>query len=113
MAGEVEFDLNLVLEELFTNTVNHGGCRGVEHAAEVALHRYPDGVELVYSDRGTPFDPTSAPAPDITAPLEDRPIGGLGVHLIRQIMRDFEYQRLNGWNRLRMFRPISAENSKE
>jgi len=107
--GDVEFDLNLVLEELFTNTVRHGGCEGVEGAAEVLLAMLPDGVRLEYADRGTPFDPLAAPRPDLTAPLEDRRIGGLGIHLMRQIMRDFEYQRSNGWNRTSMRRPIPVE----
>ena len=59
----------------------------MEGAAEVELARVPDGVELRYADRGAEFDPTLAPAPDITAPLEERSIGGLGIHLMRQIMR--------------------------
>jgi anti-sigma regulatory factor (Ser/Thr protein kinase) len=106
LGGDVEFDLTLVLEELFTNSLRHGGCAGVDRAAEVRLTMLPDGVELEYADRGTPFVPQSAPAPALWAPLEERRIGGLGVHLMRQIMRDFEYHRSNGWNRTRMRRPI-------
>ena len=49
---------------------------------------------------------------DLTVPLEEREIGGLGIHLMRQIMRDFEYQRSNGWNRIRMRRPIPAEEPR-
>ena len=41
--------------------------------------------------------------------LEQRPLGGLGIHLMRQIMRDIEYHRVDGWNRIRMRRPIPAE----
>ena len=111
LGDEVEFDLNLVLEELFTNSVRHGGCAGMEAAAEVHFTMLRDGVGLEYADRGAPFDPRTAPAPDITAPLDERPIGGLGIHLVRQIMRDFEYHRLSGWNRLRMRRPIPAEET--
>ena len=110
--GEVEFDLNLVLEELFTNSVRHGGCNGLEGAAEVRFTMLADAVGLEYADRGTPFDPLAAPEPDLTAPLEERLMGGLGVHLIRQTMRDFEYQRRDGWNRTRMRRPIPAEGAK-
>lgn len=112
LGGEVEFDLTLALEELFTNTLRHGGCAGVPRAAEVHLTMLPDGVQLEYADRGTPFAPPSAPAPDLAAPPEERPIGGLGVHLIRQIMRDFEYHRSGGWNRTRMRRPIPAGEPK-
>jgi len=112
LGDDVEFDLHLVLEELFTNSLSHGACRGAEDIAEFQLSNDPDGVTLEYADRGAPFDPTTAPAPDLAAPLRDRPAGGLGIHLIRQIMRDFEYQRLDGWNRLRMRRPIPAEKPK-
>ena len=112
LGDDVEFDLNLVLEELFTNTVRHGGCEGLEGAAEVRLDVVADGVVLDYADRGMPFDPTAAPAPDLSVPLEDRRAGGLGIHLMKQIMRDFEYRRCDGWNRVRMRRPIPAEEPK-
>lgn len=113
LGDDVEMDLNLVLEELFVNSVKHGGCEGVERAAEVQLSSRPDGVLLEYSDRGTPFNPADAPIPDLTAPLLERSLGGLGIHLVRQIMRDFEYQRRNGWNRMRMLRPVPAAGPKE
>ena len=112
LAEDVEFDLTLVLEELFANSVRHGGCGGMEGAAEVHLSLFPNGVALDYADRGTPFDPTAAPAPDLNVPLEERRAGGLGIHLMRQVMRDFEYQRRDGWNRIRMRRPIPAEETK-
>jgi serine/threonine-protein kinase RsbW len=111
LAQDVEFDLVLVLEELFVNSVHHGGCEGVEGAAEIRLTLLANGVALEYADRGTPFDPTKAPVPDVTAPIEQRLVGGLGIHLMRQIMRDFEYYRLDGWNRIRMRRPIPAEGT--
>src|SRR5437016_5777091 len=65
------FDLNLVLEELFVNTVRHGGCENMNGAAHVRM-RYDESVQVEYRDRGMPFDPTKAPEPDIHAPLEKR-----------------------------------------
>jgi anti-sigma regulatory factor (Ser/Thr protein kinase) len=109
LADDVEFDLNLVLEELFTNTVRHGGCQGQEGAVRIDLTMLPNGVGVQYADRGSAFDPTSAPAPDLSGPLETRRAGGLGIHLVRQIVRDLAYQRVDGWNRLSMRRPIPAE----
>jgi len=111
LAEDVESDLHLVLEELFVNSVRHGGCEGLEGAAEVHLAVLPDGVCVEYADHGRPFDPTQAPAPDVTASLEERAMSGLGIHLIRQIMRHIEYHRLDGWNRIRMRRPIPAEGT--
>jgi serine/threonine-protein kinase RsbW len=94
-----------VLEELFTNSVRHGGCAGMENAVHIRLQLHDDGVRVEYSDRGAAFDPLSAPAPDLELPLADRPVGGLGIHLLRQIMRELVYRREDGWNRLAMRRP--------
>jgi serine/threonine-protein kinase RsbW len=103
LGDDAAFELNLVLEELFVNSVRHGGCQGVEKAAHVRL-RPTAGFEVEYSDRGGPFDPTQAPEADITAPLEQREAGGLGIHLVRKIMRDVQYQRVDNWNRIVMRR---------
>ncbi len=105
----VEFDLNLVLEELFMNTVRHGGCQGVAGAAQVRLRMAADGVEVQYLDRGIPFNPLDAPQPDLSVPLIERRPGGLGVHLIRQIMRDSRYQRSGDTNQLTMVRRMDPK----
>ena len=97
---DVEFDLNLVLEELFVNSVNHGGCRDLKNAAEVLLSARSYGIVIEYADRCSAFNPLDAPEPDIVSPLSERPIGGLVIHHKCQIMRDCEYQRTNEWNRM-------------
>ena len=108
---EVEFHLNLVLEELFANAIRHGGCDGMRDAARVQLEMLPGAVAIEFADRGAPFDPTAAPAPELNAPLETRQIGGLGIHLVRQIVRDLRYERVDGWNRLTMRSPSRKEES--
>ena len=108
---DAEFQLNLVLEELFVNTVRHGGCEGVENSAQVRLRAMPDGVAVEFADRGRAFDPTAAPVVDVKAPLESRAVGGLGIHLVREIMRDLRYQRAGEWNRLSMRRPAAHADS--
>jgi len=105
LGEEVEFDLNLALEELFVNSLNHGGCAGMENAVQVRLQLLDRAVHLEFSDRGQPFNPLEVPEPDLDARLEDRPVGGLGLHLVRQIMRNVEYRRLGEWNRVTMQRP--------
>ena len=101
---QVEFDLNLVLEELFVNAVRHGGCEGMQNAVRIQLHSTEDGVVVQYCDRGIPFDPTTAPPPDLDASLEDRRAGGLGIHFVREIMSSLRYQRWGDENRLTMTR---------
>jgi serine/threonine-protein kinase RsbW len=102
----VAFDLNLALEELFTNTLQHGGCKGLLAAIEIRLKRVTDGIQVEFADRGMAFNPASAPPPDLTSPLQQRSIGGLGIHLVRKIMSDLQYRRSDEWNRITMRKPI-------
>jgi serine/threonine-protein kinase RsbW len=103
--GEAAFELNLALEELFVNAVLHGGCGGTRGAATVRMWPIADGsVGVEFRDRGAPFNPATAAEPDLTAPLEDRKPGGLGIHLVRRIMSDLEYRRDGEWNQLTMRR---------
>ena len=91
------------------NSVLHGGCQGVPHAACVRLRIAAEAVEVEYLDRGFPFNPLDAPQPDLTAPLMERQDGGLGVHLIRQIMRDVRYHRSANGNELTMTRRMEPK----
>jgi anti-sigma regulatory factor (Ser/Thr protein kinase) len=109
LADEAGFDLNLVIEELFMNAIRHGGCEGMAGAIQVNLRASRNGVAIEFADRGAPFDLTAAPAAQLDAPLEARQNGGLGIHLVRQIVRDLHYERVDGWNRLTMWRPNDGE----
>jgi len=100
LGSEVQYDLNLALEELFTNAIRHGGCEGMEQAVKIRLESTGDGVHVEFCDRGLPFDPNIASPPDLSR------IGGLGVHLVRNIMQDFQYQRAGEWNRITMRRAL-------
>jgi serine/threonine-protein kinase RsbW len=104
--NDVAFDLNLALEELFTNTLQHGGCEGMADAVHIRLECAGDGVRVEFSDRGLAFDPVSAPGPDLESPLESRHAGGLGIHLVRKVMRDLRYRRSHEWNQISMRKPV-------
>lgn len=98
---ELEFQIKLVLEELGLNIINHGhdGAEGREIEIEIVSEADAVTVEIV--DDGRPFDPmTEAPAPDTESALEDRPVGGLGVHLVRTMMDEARYRREGDRNRL-------------
>lgn len=105
---DVEFDLNVALDELFTNAVRHGGCHGLERAAGVFLQFTGGEVEVLYSDRGEPFDPTTAPEADLEKVFGEPPAGGLGLHLLRGLMQDIRYERAGEWNRVTMRRKVEA-----
>jgi anti-sigma regulatory factor (Ser/Thr protein kinase) len=99
--------LNVVLDEAVSNAINHGYDAGVHGEISVRLRRAPDDVLLEIEDDGRPFDPLQAPPPDLSLPLERRPIGGLGVHLIRNLMDEVSYARVGGRNVLKMVKHLS------
>jgi serine/threonine-protein kinase RsbW len=87
---ECAYDLDLVLEELFTNMVKYG--RGARGDVEIRLERGPEGVTAsLHEFDAEPFDPTQLPEVDVNRPIEERRPGGLGVHFIRQLTRSFDY----------------------
>jgi anti-sigma regulatory factor (Ser/Thr protein kinase) len=86
----------MILDELLTNLGTHGGV--TETPAAVAVAVEPACVRVEFRDSGPPFDPRSAPDPDVTAPIEERDIGGLELFLMRKIASDLYYQRDDGQN---------------
>lgn len=99
---DLTFKVNLVLDELSVNVVSYGGGA---NEIEVSLASDADVVRVEIADDGQPFDPLNeAPDPDIDASLEDRQIGGLGIHLVREMMDELHYSRENGRNRLAMIK---------
>jgi anti-sigma regulatory factor (Ser/Thr protein kinase) len=58
---------------------------------------------LLIEDNGAAFDPTEAPDPEVNRSLEDMPIGGLGIHLVRELTDGFDYQRINDCNQVRVW----------
>ena len=96
------FQLNLALEEAFVNVVDYAypGKNGMP----VQLNMDGKGETLIFTliDEGEPFDPTTLEAPDTSLPAEERPIGGLGVFLVKQIMDEVRYERQGNRNILTM-----------
>lgn len=103
---EVEFQIDLVLDELVSNVIRHGLKDDKEHIILVNLARENHELMLEVEDDGVPFNPLDNPPPDITKPIEERRIGGLGIHLVRQIMDTLEYQRREGKNYLSMTKKL-------
>src|SRR5262249_25164455 len=102
LPAEVAFQLNLVLEELVTNTVSHGQAAGAGGSIRVRLERNGDVIEADLVDHGLAFDPRTLPEPALDRPLAERPIGGLGVYLVRQFVDELDYRREEGSNHLRL-----------
>jgi len=90
--------LGVVVDELLTNTISYGFAGRDGGEVTVAVELSADRLTVTLSDDGTPFDPLSAAAPDLAAPVEERRIGGLGIHLVRRMMDDVGYRRSAGRN---------------
>ena len=103
--------LNVALDEAVSNAINHGYEAGAPGEIAVRLRRDADRVEVEVEDDGRPFDPLQAPPPDLSLPLERRPIGGLGIHLIRNLMDEVSYARIGGRNVLKMVKHLSSTGS--
>ncbi|MCY3506699.1 MAG: ATP-binding protein [Chloroflexi bacterium] len=97
---DLVFRVNLVLEELILNIMDYG-AEGGDADISLVIESESDSITIDLSDSGRPFDPlTEAPEPDLTAAVEERRVGGLGVHLTKTLMDDVRYSHENGRNRL-------------
>ena len=92
--------LNLALDELVTNSVNYGFDGVDEPRIEITLWISGRLLVLTVTDNGRRFDPMERTRPDLSSPLEDRPAGGLGLHLVRTFADRVTYQFTAGENRL-------------
>ena len=99
---DIEFQVDLVLEELVLNVVNHGSG-GREGEIKIKLVSDEEAVTIQIIDDGRPFDPlTDAPEPDTESSIEDRAVGGLGIHLVRTMMDEVSYRREENKNHMRL-----------
>jgi anti-sigma regulatory factor (Ser/Thr protein kinase) len=83
------------VDELATNIIVHGYHDGPGEM-EITFSKQEDAIVVVLRDRAPMFDTTQAPEPDIHRPLEERPIGGLGIHLARKCVDGLEHRRRAG-----------------
>ena len=90
--------LNLALEEAVVNVMSYAYPSGTTGNVNIEAMANDKRLKFVISDWGTPFDPTAEKEVDTTLSAEERPIGGLGIHLVRQIMDSINYERIDGMN---------------
>ena len=98
LSPDIAFAVNVSVDELLTNTISYGYDDGARHRIRMTVRVEGSILVVELSDDGKPYDPTTAPHPDIDAPIEKRPIGGLGVHFVRELMDGFSYRRSGGRN---------------
>ncbi|MEO1260360.1 MAG: ATP-binding protein [Bacteroidota bacterium] len=103
---EVRRKINLVIDELLNNIINYAFGDRNQHLIQVQfVYKDPDLI-LEVTDDGVPFDLLSRPVVDVHQPIEEREVGGLGIHLIRQIMDDLQYVRAHQKNTTTLIKNI-------
>ena len=108
LADEERARLLVILEELFTNVVAHGYEGEFEaESVAVALDRRRGRLTINFVDDGPPFDPLAHSAPDLDAPAEQRPIGGLGIAIVRALVDQARYCRQGQRNHLHLVRRLA------
>jgi serine/threonine-protein kinase RsbW len=110
VAMDTVMTASLCLEEVLTNTLSYAFADALSHEVAVEVSVGADALTLEISDDGVPFDPMhDAPAPDIESPVETRRIGGLGLHLVKNLMDDVAYRRVDERNRLRLTKRLDTD----
>ncbi len=99
--------IQLAVEEAVTNVVTHGYDDSGGDVS-IRLESSPAQIAITIIDAGAAFDPTTMPPPDVTADLDHRKIGGLGVHLIRSVMDEVRYARERDQNRLTLIKNFTS-----
>ena len=95
--------LNLLLiaiEEIIINCIDYGYRDDEVHTIRLVLLVDGEDLTITLIDDGHPFDPLAAPPPDLSRPVQDRPAGGLGIHILRQLSHQIHYERRDGLNQL-------------
>ncbi len=107
------FEAQLVIEEAVVNVIRYAFPGGERHDIVVRIEIGEREMRIEVIDDGVPFDPTRVPPADVTSPIESRPVGGLGIHLIRSMMDQVGYHRHDGHNHLTMAKTIPPEWRKD
>jgi anti-sigma regulatory factor (Ser/Thr protein kinase) len=100
--------LHVAIEEHLTNVINYGYSPGQSGQIALRLASSPDALRVEIEDDARPFNPLLAPPVDVNQPLEERPIGGLGIHMIRQLTDELHYEARGGHNVLTLIKRLPA-----
>lgn len=109
---DLAFTANLCLEELITNTILHGIKGAADRFIDVQISRSDEWLEILLKDDAPRFDPfVQAPRPDIGLDIDERPIGGLGVHMVKQLMDETHAYYDGAGNRIVLLKRLRGQAS--
>lgn len=102
---------SLAIEEVVTNCIKYGYDDEADHVIHIAVGFAGRTLTMSIRDDGHAFDPLAMPPPDLDLPIEERSIGGLGIHLLRQMTDRMAYVREGGWNQLELEKTFGGEEA--
>jgi len=100
LSPEEENALHLVLEEIVANIIAYAYTDDAEHEIVVRVSKAAGSIQIEVEDDGVPFDPLQAEGIDVDAPLDQRIVGGAGIHLFRETADELRYRRVDGRNQI-------------
>lgn len=106
LSQALAMNINLVIEEALSNIIFYAFNDNAKHEIKLSISIDNNKLVIKITDDGIPFDPLSLAQPDLTLSAEDRPIGGLGIFLISQIMDEMNYKRQKNQNLLTLNKNI-------
>lgn len=96
---KTQMQIDVAVDEVMSNIVHYAYPDG-EGTVTVSIEEKENTVQIFFRDSGIPYDPLTAKAPDLSLSAEDRPIGGLGIHMVKKMMDAVSYRYENGQNML-------------
>jgi anti-sigma regulatory factor (Ser/Thr protein kinase) len=93
IGGRLRYHLLVSIEEIMTNIIKYGFDEEGVHPIHVTFRQINEHVEMEFEDRGREFNPLEISEPDLDTPIENRQLGGLGIHLVKKMMDEAQYRR--------------------
>lgn len=106
MSEELVFQIRLALEEMITNTIKYGYDGAERHIISIIVEIDQNKLTIEVEDDANPFNPMDHEPRNLSGDMEDWDIGGLGIHMVKQLMDDIEYRREAGVNKLKLTKKI-------
>jgi anti-sigma regulatory factor (Ser/Thr protein kinase) len=93
ISGRLRYHLLVSIEEILTNIIKYGFDEEGVHPIHITFRRVEEQIEMEFEDRGREFNPLEIGEPDLDSPIEDRQLGGLGIHLVKKMVDEAKYRR--------------------
>jgi len=106
-SSEIINEVDLILEEWITNVITYALKDTNRPLLRLRMEAMNDILKITVEDNGVPFDPLARPDPDLSVPLEERPIGGLGIFLVKKLSKEIHYKREGDLNSLTILKSVS------